>query len=413
MNNMPRSALWKALLLLVMIVPLLTGCWDRLEIEERAVILGIAVDLADPAEKKEFSEVSHIDHIFPKPNTSTLIKVTAQIAVPGRIPLGPGDSGGGGSSKGQKPVWVLSAVGSTVDDAMMVLQQELADRIFLGHLRVIVISEEYARRGLSNLNDFFRRNPEVRRLAWLVVSKEKASKLIDASPELERVPALYLLAMMDHAVEMGKYPNEFVGKFWSKLSSKGQEPYLPYVSIKTKENIDIAGLAYFKGDKMVGKTKPLEIGFFMGITGFKGGGYTAFIPFPNASNNVMFRATYRTAKTRVSILNGKPHAEVWVQIEGNIEEKSDEHMPSFDHKEVLALEQEIAKRTEEGYIRLIKQTQEVGTDIFGFGEYIRARLPDYWNREIKTKQNWQKKYKELTVKTHVQIKIRRIGMTAK
>lgn len=409
MGNLRLFVLLKPFIILMMTVPLIAGCWDRLEIEERAVVLGIAVDLADPAEEKDFSEVSHLKDIFPKPETP-LIKVTAQIAVPGRIPLGPGE--GGSSGTGKKPVWVLSAIGSTLDDAMMVLQQELADRIFLGHLRVIAISEDYARRGLSNLNDYFRRNPEVRRLAWLVVSKGKAMDLMNASPELERVPALYLLAMMDHAVEMGKYPNEFVGKFWSKLSSKGQEPYLPYVSIKKKDNIEIAGLAFFKGDKMVGTTKPLEIGFFMGITGFKGGGYTAFTPFPDASHTIIFRATYRAAKTRVRLVNGRPHAEVWVQIEGNIEEKSDEHTHFFDHNKVKELEKEIAKRLEEGYIELIKKTQKAGTDIFGFGEYVRARQSEYWNREVKTKKNWQNEYKNLSVETHIQIKIRRVGMTA-
>lgn len=407
MGKMRGFTLLKTLLVLAMTVPLLTGCWDRLEIEERAVILGIAVDLADKEERKEFSEVSHLGDIFPRPDRN-LIKVTAQIAVPGRIPLGPGESGS--SSPGQKPVWVLSAVGSSVDDAMMVLQQELADRIFLGHLRIIVISEDYARKGLSNLNDYFRRNPEVRRLAWMVVSKGKAFELINASPELERVPALYLLAMMDHAVEMGKYPNEFVGKFWSKLTSKGQDPYLPYVSIKRKENVDIAGLAIFKDDKLVSVTKPLEIAFFMGITGFKGGGYTAFTPYPDSSHTIMFRANNRSSKIKVQRVNGRPHAEVWVQIEGNIEEKSDEHTFYLDNSKLKLLENEISKRLEDGYSELIKKTQKAGTDIFGFGEYFRARESDYWNREIKTKQNWRKMYKELTVKLYVQIKIRRVGM---
>ncbi|MBP1154577.1 MULTISPECIES: Ger(x)C family spore germination C-terminal domain-containing protein [unclassified Paenibacillus] len=161
---------------------------------------------------------------------------------------------------------------------------------------------------------------------------------------------------------------------------------------------------------MVGVTKPLEIAFFMGIIGFKGGGYTAFTPYPDNSHTIMFRANYRSSKIKVQRVNGRPHAEVWVQIEGNIEEKSDEHTHYMNNKTLQSLEKEIAKLLEAGYLELIEKTQKAGTDIFGFGEYFRARESDYWNREIKTKQNWRNIYKELTVELHVQIKIRRVGI---
>ncbi len=40
------------LLVFLLTIPMLTGCWDRQEIEERAVVLGIGIDTADPEEKK-------------------------------------------------------------------------------------------------------------------------------------------------------------------------------------------------------------------------------------------------------------------------------------------------------------------------------------------------------------------------
>ncbi|MGG2480269.1 hypothetical protein [Brevibacillus borstelensis] len=133
-------------LILALLLPFLTGCWDRTEIETRANILGIAIDVSEDNQQMHESEVNHMTGIFPEPNKK-LIQITAQIAVPGRIPLGP-ESGSNGS---QKPVWLVSTVGHTLDDAILNLQQEIADRLFFGHLRVIIVSNEVARKGLGDL----------------------------------------------------------------------------------------------------------------------------------------------------------------------------------------------------------------------------------------------------------------------
>lgn len=68
---------------------LLTGCWDRYELEDRANILGLAVDLAEKDDLREEPEVTHRQGHFPIEKKETLYKVTAQIAVPGKIKLGP------------------------------------------------------------------------------------------------------------------------------------------------------------------------------------------------------------------------------------------------------------------------------------------------------------------------------------
>jgi spore germination protein KC len=233
-----------------------------------------------------------------------------------------------------------------------------------------------------------------------------------AAPQLERVPSLYLLAMMDHSIQMGKLPNDFLGIFWSADSSKGREPYLPYVDMKKKGNMEISGLAYFKGDKMVGTTKPLEIGLFMAVTGVKRGGYSAYGHLPDSSDTLMFRATSRKARTRVSMKNGRPHIMINMRVEGDIDEKSTELFKIKNHKTILQIQDELGKSSEEGIKELIKKLQKDGSDIFGFGEYIRAKQPRYWNQEIKDKKKWQEQFKDLTVEVKMDFRIRRVGMKA-
>jgi len=398
----------KLLVAIFLVLPLLTGCWDRVEIEERAVILGISIDTAPKESEEQEHEISHLEGKFPAPGKN-MIRVAVQIALPGRIPLGPGEPGGGGLGSDQT-VWVLDVVGHTIDDALMNLQQQISNKLFFGHLRVIIVSEDVAKLGLENINDYFRRNSEVRRMAWMLIAKGSAEALMKAAPKLERVPTAYLLATMDSAVRMGKFPNDFVGNFWSDSSKKGKEGFLPYVGIMKDENIEIMGLAYFKGTKMVGTTKPLEIGAYMGVKGINPAGYRGIISVDGEGNTITMNATNRKSKIDVVIQNGRPLINVSILNELNIEEKLSEQFV-IDNPDILdQIEKEDEKAALKLHEGLIKETQEKGADIFGFGEYVRAKEPKYWNEHIKTKEAWQEMYKDITVETKVDIKIRRVGM---
>lgn len=396
------------LLVFLLTIPMLTGCWDRQEIEERAVVLGIGIDTADPEEKKADEEISHLKGQIHASDTG-MVKVTVQIAVPGRIPLGPGESGGGGG--GKRTVWVVDAVGFTIDDAVNALQQRVSPPLFFGHLRIIVVSEAVARLSMQNLNDYFRRNPEVRRLNWMFICKQEASDIMFASPQLERVPSLYLMTTMDQAVKMGRFPNDFLGVFWNASSSKGREGFLPYVELKKEQNIQISGMAYFRGEKLVGISKPIEVPLYMGITGLSLAGGQSFVRVPGTRDYFMYQVRSRKSTKKVRILNGKPVMNVTISLEGNLLSKSNESV-QLSNDVIHEIEQQLESQLLTGYQRFIADTQKKGSDIFGFGEYVRAKKPAYWNQHVKTKQAWQDVYKELQVEVKVNIHVRRIGMKA-
>ena len=402
----------KLVIMIFMVVPVLTGCWDRLEIEERAVVLGISVDLEKPGAANQESDISHLKGAFPVPNKQ-LLRVAVQIALPGRIPLGPGEGGGGkGGSEGT--VWVMDVVGHTLDDALMNLQQQVSGRLFFGHLRVIVVSEALARHGMQNLNDYLRRNPEVRRMAWMMVSKGSALKVMKAAPELERVPSLYLMSTLDNAVRLGKFPVNYVGMFWSNTSKKGQEAFLPYVEIRKEQNILLKGMAIFKNDNMVGTTMPFDIASYMVVKGLNPAGYRGIVPIGgNPAHTVTINATSRKSKIKPSIRNGKPYFKVDVFTEISMEEKISEQFSVNSSGILTQIEDSNRKALKKACENLIEKTQKEHSDIFGFGEYVRAKLPNYWNKKVITKEAWQEMYADVDIEFNVNTRMRRIGMKAK
>ncbi|MFD1425432.1 spore germination protein KC [Kroppenstedtia sanguinis] len=399
------------LMLCVLCSSLLTGCWDRIEVEDRAVVLAMAIDPVKDDEQFQDEEVTHERGQEPRGGK---IRVTMQIAVPGRLPLGPSDGGGQGGAGETKPVWVLTTEAYSLDDAFANMQQQVADQLFFGHLRVIVISEKLARRGLQDINETLRRQPEVRRTAWMLVTKEDPGRLMKISPQLERVPALYLYDMVDHGVLYGKLPRANLGIFWRSVSAPGQEGYVPMVESRKQEDVFTSGLAYFRGNRMVGKTEPFQIPLFMEVIGVENAGYSTLFPLPGKRGWVAYQGTSRRTEIQTFIRNGKPRIRVKIQVEGNLHEKIRDPRGNFDQETIRKLERIIARDLQMKVQDLIHETQQKGSDIFAFGEYVRSEYPDFWRRNVEPhRKGWERWFRKLPVDIQVRAKLRRIGSEAK
>jgi spore germination protein KC len=179
-----------------------------------------------------------------------------------------------------------------------------------------------------------------------------------------------------------------------------------------EDNIQIQGLAYFQGPNMVGSTKPFEIAGYMGIKGLKPAGYRGFVKIEGTQETVTIYATNRKSQFELQIREGLPHFTVTVFTEINLEEKMNEHAPVINSDILKKIEQQNAESLVKTYEELIKKTQEKGSDIFGFGEYVRAKEPRYWSRQIGTKERWQEMYKDIPIEFKVSTNIRRVGMKA-
>ncbi len=394
------------LILLSLMSGMLAGCWDQLEIEDRALLLGLSIDKA-PADSGKDDQTTHIKNTIKLPQ----IRVTAQIAVPGRVPLGPGgsDSGGGGN---QNPVWVVQVYGYTLDDALNNLQQQISDPRYLIHLRVIIISEELARNNLDDLNDYLRRNPEVRRRIWLLVSEGDASKFMYIQPPLQRVPTLYILAMMEKSVESGKCPANYLGEFWTTESKWGQSGNLPYIGLGDKDNVSIKGLAYFSGGVMVGSTSPIELGAYMGIRGIDPGGYSVLFDSPQFGP-VMLKVDERFSKSKAQIKHGKPYITYNIFLDTSLDEQLHSSTPISSSHSISELEKSLTKYVTKNFNQIILETQQAHSDIFGMGEKVRAHCPSFWRVNIRDKSDWEQMYSDITVDLDVQVSIRRVGLKQK
>jgi len=369
------------LILIMLLMSLLSGCWDRREIEERTSVFAIGIDRMG-----EHSE---------------LLEVSVQIPIPIRIS---GSSGSGGSEDGQQTVKVESAAGRTVLEAMQNLQKKVNQQLFFGHTRVIAISEEAAGMGVSTLFDSFRRDPQMRRLLWPIVIKGRAVDVLRISPNLEQIPTVYVMTMLENGAKTGTTTSMNLGLFFIKLTSESRQPYLNYFQVKSGK-LNWGGLALFHGDRMVGTLDDKETWALLRMAEKKNGGNISIPYRGDPSELVTLNTVFASRKEKISYHNGIVEARIHMDMESNVLEKTFSSN-LFSAKEIAQIEHDseaYLNKTTNAVIQKLQHTYK--TDVIGVGSRIRAYHPATW-RQL----NWESDFPRADIKVSFKVKIRNTGI---
>ncbi|WP_010274112.1 Ger(x)C family spore germination protein [Paenibacillus senegalensis] len=290
----------KIIICLLIILPLLclTGCWDRKEIEERTAALAIAVD-KDPDNPKQY-------------------KVSIQIAIPFKVA---GSTGGAEGKDGKQTVQVVSATGRTLNECFQKMQRRLNEELFFGHTRIIAIGEAVAKEGIQPILDPFRRQPDIRRLLWPVVVKGEGVDLLTAAPPLTQIPTVFTMRLLQSGISMERIPNMILGDFLIDVVSPNRQPFLNYFHID-KNEVQWAGIALFKEDRMIGQLGPKPTWDLMRVRENRNG-EELLVEFEDGGFVFLTLEMIRE-RNKVSYDNGKLVIRTSMEMEGQVNEKTTE-----------------------------------------------------------------------------------------
>lgn len=372
---------WAWLLLLTALLG--AGCWDRREIEERSLVLAVGFDPCPPDVAEPCALVA-----------------TRQVAIPGRIPLGPGE----GPGSDAQTVEVVTVPGISGPESAARAQAMLSREIRSGHIRVLVISADFARQGLDEFMDYTRRVPEAPRLLWVVVSEGAAEDVLRAQPELEPLPALFLSDMIQDAVSGGRLPNINLGEFTARLSNRGEDPVVPLIRMAGPNDPELAGLAVFRGSRLVGTLSSEENVTLLQMRGVKRGSERIEVDLPNG-RRADLTVFNRNTQWQVNGGPGRLNAEVRIKLEAGLTQVSPE-IDSTDPETLDQIEQAAARQVKQQAADLVVKAQGLGADIFGVGERVRGYMPDVW-RAI---PDWKEAFTEIPFRFSVEVHLRRTGM---
>lgn len=382
----------KKLLLLFVILwdsLLLTGCWDRTEINDLGLITGLAID---------------------QPQEGT-IELTAEIVIP-KAAGGTGGSGGGdGNQAGGNETLTRSGQGPTIADAVSSLQERLPREVFWGQTKVVVIGEKLAWEGIRIPLDFLMRHPQPRLRARVFVAKGAAKEIFMLNPPLERSSSEVLRELSESGVLM----DVMLKKLMQMLNGEGKAAAIPLIAILPAENTKdpkrtiayINKTAIFKKDKMIGQ---IDDDITRGVLWFRNELKESrmSVQLPESSGYVSTKII-RTSGRLMSKVEGENWKVTYdAESEGDVViNGSNRNIMTPKVNELL--QKELDKEQQQLLVRTLDKLQkELNADIIGFAEEFHRKHPKEWKQ---VKNEWDRIFPAVEVELVTHTTIRRPGLT--
>ena len=400
-RGLPPGVILALVLILVFVTLGSTGCWDKREIEDLAILTAWGVDREENGN----------------------ILASAVIVKPFAVT---GPSGEGAAQ--EKPFWLAHSSGRSILEAMCNFATFSPRFIFCAHSRFVIFGEETARQGVEPLLDFFERNREPRLTSnFLVVKGMTAAEFLKSEFEMVPLPPEGGMGVIQNVTaRLGTAVNVNINDFLIMLEEEGVEPVAgsfvtipkgpvpPEGELKREEiarSPALRGAAAFKGDQLVGWLSPAETRGLQWTLG-KVESTSLLVENPaDIANLIGVEVIRANSSVTPSMVNGKPHLQIKVELEGNIEDAQG----FFDPKKEPLLLKRIEKRMAGVIEKEIKAVlhrcqQELNTDIFGFGAAFHRSLPREW-KELK--KHWDTEFPQLEVSLDVKTHIRLSGLIVK
>jgi spore germination protein KC len=376
----------KKLLFLIPIFFLLTGCWNYQELNSLAISTAMAIDKDD-----EGYEVSILIANSKKSQVS--------------------------SKEGESQTVVYSAKGETLSDALKNIDLENPRQTYIGHLSVIIISEDVAKEGLMNTLDLLLRYSESTKRFYIAIAHEyKAKEIIKIISPLETFPSQTISTNIKSSSESQAVSVAITfSKFIENLLKVGISPILPTITIEgdaeegTSEKsleqaspdaiLKLSTLAIFKDDKLIGYATKDES---RGINLMAGKINAMIVKYECDSNYLVSSLSELNTEIKIDFENDLPIATIYIEGNGDITENNCNL--KLTDKDVIekiqkGINNEIKRLINKG-LKLLQEDYK--SDVIGFGNLIYKKNPNYF----KNINNWDEdEFPNLEVKIKTNINL--------
>lgn len=204
------------ILIALLIVLSLTGCWDERVLEDLALITVITVDENDEGE-------------------GILLAASYPEFAKGA----------------QEEESILAHKARTTAEALHKLSR-LTDKIIVtGQIQVILIGEDLAKKGIHDILDTLQRNVEVSSTMLVCITEGRANDFLTTAFKDKPLDGFYISRLIRKQERINELPATSLHEFQNDFHSIRTDPVLPYLRVRKKE-IDASETAIFLDDKFIG-----------------------------------------------------------------------------------------------------------------------------------------------------------------
>ncbi|MEW9669946.1 Ger(x)C family spore germination protein [Ammoniphilus sp. 3BR4] len=380
---------------LLLLLSLLSGCWDARELGDITVVTGMGID---KGERKRYKLT--IEGM----NAAELNNKTA---------------------RGDAPSIVYSLEGDTIAELSQKMNTAISRKTVYSHVRTVVISQELARTGLLEFLDFLERNREIRDDFMFLLSEGKAEDILKVTYPIQKASSLKIAAQLPTmAQNWGGDPDIRLKHMIDAATSPGRSPVLTKIriqgekekggSVENMKKVDpnaivvVDGLAVFKDDRYIGD---LNMGDSRNYLLIQGDVKLTSFTIPCGNKNFLAVRVYNaSSKRKVEYFGGTPHAKIELFLEGRLDSTQcgdDLSKPETYVKYEKMMSKSVSHEVESTIKRVQKKFQ---VDAFGFGDDLNRQ---HFEQFEKVKDNWNEEFARMKVDVHTTVMLRRAGIRTK
>ena len=371
----------KRIILLINLIIICSGCFNYNELNNYAIATGMAIDI-----NKDKYEVSVLISNSPKSSNAS-------------------------SGKDYTTV-VYSGKGKTIYEAIKHIGLISPKELYIGHLSVLIISEDVAKKGINDSIEFLLEEPRSKKNFYVALSKDsKAKEVLSITSPLTDFPSQNLSSNIKNTSALqGSVSAIDFNTLLYKLVNKGTDLSLNGFSIvgdvkdeikksnTDKAYIKLSPLAIFKGDKLKYWTTEDESN---GINIINNKIKELHLKLDCDNGNIIINTQILETKKAIDkkgivTLNAKGKASI-NEVSCDIDLTKQDNIRKIENK--------INNKIKKLESNAIKLSKKYSTDIFGIGLMYYQDYPDEYNK-IK---NYDKFYNNIKFKTKVDIRINTYG----
>ncbi|SHH68378.1 spore germination protein KC [Caloranaerobacter azorensis DSM 13643] len=359
-----------------------TSCWNYKEINEVAIVGGMALD----KNKENGKYIMTVEIMLPEASDGLNMRPE-----------------------------IYTMEGNTLFDAIRNFIAETGVKLYWSHLRVVLLSQDVAKEGIVPTLDLFMRDAELRTDVWLLISKGKTAREIleEGTAKIHDTVSFHLHDMLKTEASISKYKGVQFWDFVKTLSEEGSSPFLPTVELvdKGKEKIPkICGVAVFKKGKMVGWLDGIETRALLFIRDEIKGGVIPVKNVEDFNTDITLEIFRNETKLKPELIGGKLIMNIDVITDVGIAE-IDAAKDLLRGKGRKNVKKDAEALIEKQIEKVVKKVQrEYKSDIFGFSGAICRTMPNVWKS---IKGDWEDVFTELDIKVNVNVRIKWSALSSK
>jgi Ger(x)C family germination protein len=279
-----------------------------------------------------------------------------------------------------------------------------------GLLQHLLVAEELAGQGVHRLLEGFEREPLKPMQTRLIVVEGSPNALLKeiVTSKVQPRADLYLEQVLKRAATQSFLSETSLGEYEVACASPGSDPLLPMVK-PVPSGIVVTGTALFAKDKMVGKLDPEQTVLLLAMMN-RLRRTKLFLKSVHwvekgevSKKGIALAITKARRKLSLKMNDQQLELKLNLRLKVNLLEYRWDRLD--DKKEQTKLEQRLADELRTACLRVLRYTQQVGSDPLGCGAKVRVKYNAKW-----PKLNWRPAYRDARLNVAVSVEIGHYGL---